>query len=256
MKDAGWHSPRLGLTISTASTQPKTFNAYESYPTVGDLIAPIYVDVNNEPETLRGFVFFEDNGEKLSHTIAVGTPKGIHYIYDLETGNLVSAWRGDFIDATPMWHRRGNGSFRPNGLPVWTFLNQPFAELSSLEAPFPDIKNVEDFTPKGYQIDKESKLPIFQYNYKDNKVTQAIRPASDNASLLAEITFSKSDLSNHYFKLAEGTITSLPDGSYKVNEDYYLEITSNQPPMLRNINNIQELVVPITGSSLTYKMIW
>lgn len=256
MKAAPWHGPRLGLTISTPTTKPKIYNAYDSYPPIGNLVSPIFVNVEKDPELLRGFVFFRGNDEKLSHTIGVGSPQGVHYVYDLECGNLVGAWRGNFVDATPMWHNRGNGSFRPDGAAIWTFLNQPFAELSSMDAPFPDNDKAERYRPRGYRIDTESKMPIFNYEYKGTNVTQTILPDANGSSLVSEVQFSNQGLVNHYYKLAEGNLKKLPDGSYKVNNDYYIEMVSNQDAVLRTNNSKQELLVPITGSTLKFKTIW
>ncbi len=42
-----------------------------------------------------------DHSKRLTHTIGVGDPAGIHYVYDLESGNIACVWRGDFVDATP-----------------------------------------------------------------------------------------------------------------------------------------------------------
>ena len=41
----------------------------------------------------------------------VGSNKGLHYTYDMDHGNMVQLWRGEFLDATPMWHDRGDGSW-------------------------------------------------------------------------------------------------------------------------------------------------
>lgn len=255
-KAAPWHSPRLGLSISTSTTKAKIFNSYDSYPPIGNLVPQIYVNVEKEPQLLRGFVFFEENGEKLSHTIGVGTPQGVHYVYDLESGNMVGAWRGEFINATPMWHNRGNGSFRPNGVTIWTFLNQPLAELATMDTAFPDNDQTEGYKPKGYKIDAESKMPIFNYEYKGTRVTEFITTAQDGSSLVSEIQFSNQSLVNHYYKLAEGDLKKLPDGSYIVNEQYYLDVVTNQNLVLRTINGKQELLAAVDGSSLKFKTIW
>jgi hypothetical protein len=33
----------------------------------------------------------------------------------MDHSTLVQVWRGGFLDATPMWHERGDGSSRPTG---------------------------------------------------------------------------------------------------------------------------------------------
>ncbi len=49
------------------------------------------------------------------HAVSVGSPSNLHYTYDLEKGTVLQVWRGEFLDATPMWHDRGDGSSRPRG---------------------------------------------------------------------------------------------------------------------------------------------
>lgn len=256
MKSAPWRNPRLGLSISSPSTQPKRFNAYDSDPTIGNLVSPIFVDVENEPRLLRGFVFFNGGKEKLSHTIGVGTPNGVHYAYDLECGNLVGAWRGDYIDATPMWHNRGNGSFRPNGAAIWTFLNQPLAQLNTMQEAFPSNNETKNYVPKGYSLDPESKLPVFKYHYNTIEVTNKITPSADSNYLITELTFSEKGLLKHYYKLAEGRIKKMPDGSYSISDNYYLALLSGQELVIRDFGEHQELLVPVNGDTIKYKTIW
>src|SRR5690606_25373688 len=80
-------------------------------------VSPIMVRVGHEPRLLRAFLDYAgDRSRRRTHTIAVGDPSGLHYIYNLKAGNLACVWRGEFLDATPMWHSRGDGSYRPAGM--------------------------------------------------------------------------------------------------------------------------------------------
>jgi hypothetical protein len=140
-KSAQWRAPRLGLYVQGEATHRKAFHHYDSYPEQGSSRGPIFVDAESEPRMLRGFVSFAGNGPKLSHTIGVGTPQGMNYVFDLNSANLIGAWRGKFVDATPMWANRGNATFVPRGAVQWTFLNQPLAQLSSQNSPFPENRH-------------------------------------------------------------------------------------------------------------------
>ncbi len=53
---------------------------------------------------------------RVTHGISVGSPEQVHYTYDADFGNIVQVWRGMFLDATPMWENRGDGSSRPMGV--------------------------------------------------------------------------------------------------------------------------------------------
>ncbi|MBJ6366674.1 family 16 glycoside hydrolase [Snuella sedimenti] len=256
IKSAAWRAPRLGFSISTAATNPKAFNVYDSYPNAVNSVSPIFVQPNARPRMLRAFVGFKGNGKRLSHTIGVGMPEGVNYVYDLGAGNLVGVWRGDFVDATPMWHSRGDGSFRPRGAVQWTFLNQPIAQLSNFKDGFPVTGSAPDFVSKGYAVDKVTGLPVFKYVYKDVEIESSITP-SDNTHIIHTIQFSKSGLVNWYCKLASGTVKKMPDGSYAIDDQkYFVKVLTGQIPIIREIEGETELVIPVDGSTVKYEIIW
>lgn len=256
IKAAEWRAPRLGFFIKSATSNSKSFNVYDSYPPSVNSVSPIFVQPDSEPRLLRAFVNFKEN-ERLSHTIGVGTPQGINYVYNLGSGNLIGVWRGDFVDATPMWHDRGNGSFNPKGAVVWTFLNQSIAQLSNLNSEFPKTGIAPDYVSKGYSIDKATKLPIFKHIYKDVEIENIIIPDSSNTYATNEIRFSKSGLTNWYCKLASGEVKKMPDGSYAINDQqYYIKILTEQIPIVREVNETTELVIPVNGNTVKYEIIW
>lgn len=257
IKNAGWRAPRLGLTIATSNTNPKTFHTYDSYPPSISRVSPILVKAEATPRLLRGFVNFKNNQERLSHTIGVGTPKGLNYVYDLGAGNLLGMWRGQFVDATPMWHSRGNGSFKPNGSVQWTFLNQPLASLKDLNTPFPKSSDKQEFKAEGYSIDPVDKLPVFKYTYNGVEVSNKIYPNDKNTHLINEINFSNNVATSGYYKIASGKATKLADGSFDINDhQFYINVLSGQEPITRRVNDESELLIPVDGSTIKYEIIW
>ena len=126
-KDAEWMPPRLALEVSTELTYPKKLHAFASYPPAQDPVSDIWVQGGNEVKLLRAFIDYQgDKSQRLTHTIGVSEPNGVNYVYDLAAGNLVCVWRGDFVDATPMWHDRGDGSFKPLGAAQYLMKNSPW----------------------------------------------------------------------------------------------------------------------------------
>ncbi|MFD1162399.1 family 16 glycoside hydrolase [Hwangdonia seohaensis] len=257
IKSAAWRAPRLGLSIKSKSTNSKDFHTYDSYPPNINTVSPIFVQPDSKPRLLRAFVSFNGNGKRLSHTIGVGTPEGVNYIYDLGAGNLVGVWRGEFVDATPMWHSRGDGSFKPKGAVQWTFLNQPIAQLSDSNTAFPETGTAPEFVSKGYVIDKTTWLPIFKYRYKDVDIENRITPDPSNNYVVHDIQFSKSGLTNWYCKLASGEVEKMSDGAYLIKDkQYYIKVLTGQIPIVRKVNGETELIIPVDGSNIKYEIIW
>lgn len=257
-KDASWMPPRLGLSVRVPGTYPKILNAYNSNPPDDEPTSPILIQVGSEPRLLRAFVDFNgDHSKRLTHTIGVGDPSGIHYVYDLESGNLACVWRGDFVDATPMWHERGDGSFHPQGAVQFLFVNQPLAFLATPADPFPVMGKEDEFRTKGYSIDEATGRPVFKYLYQGLEVADKVYPSDNNRMITHEVVIkNRGTKTGLYYKLAEGSsIIPMPDGSYAVDDkQYYIKPTS--PVTVRDVNGKKELVTTVDGSTVNYSIIW
>jgi hypothetical protein len=256
-KDEGWLPPRLGFWVNTANSYPQVLTTYGSFPPDENPVQSIYLKAGSEPKLLRAFIDFEgDEKRRLTHTIGVGDPSGLNYVYDCESGNLACAWRGDFVDATPMWHDRGDGSFRPLGATQYFFINQPMAFLAASSDAFPAAGKEGEFRTKGYTIDQSSKLPIFNYIYQGLEVTDKIAPDDNNRSITREITLKdRGTKQGLYFKLAEGNdISRLADGTYVVDKKYYIKTLSSAT--VREVNGKKELVLSVDSNSIKYSIIW
>ncbi|MEJ1236588.1 family 16 glycoside hydrolase [Chryseolinea sp. T2] len=174
-KNASWMPPRLGLSVESETTYEHSLHAFNSFPPDDNPTSPIFVEVGSEPRLLRSFLDFKgDRKQRLTHTISVGDPTGVNYIYDNKNGNLVCAWHGPFVDATRMWHDRGDGSSIPRGAVQYFFVNQPLAFLPSDKDAFPVINNdaltdKDNHVGKGYSIGADGR-PVFKYNYQGLEV--------------------------------------------------------------------------------------
>lgn len=261
-KDASWLPPRLALFVQTGST-PKALHAFNSFPPDDQPVAPILINPGSEPRMLRAFIDYKgDYKQRLTHTIGVGDPSGTHYIYDMKAGNLVCVWRGDFADATPMWHDRGDGSFKPLGSVQYLFVNQPLAFLSLMTESFPVITReaevkAGEYRGKGYEIDAQGR-PMFKYTYRGIEISDKIFPDGENRYITHEVNVDKRGTQpGLYYKLAEGkSIRLMPNGSYAIDDNsYYLRINKGTAAQIREINGVKELLVPVDGS-FSYSIIW
>ncbi|PQJ14732.1 hypothetical protein BST99_02310 [Aureicoccus marinus] len=252
IKAAGWWPPVLGFSISTKSTEPVDFHTEESFSRLAYIVPRILVEPEADPKMLRGFVRFE--GEKLkSHTMGVGTPEGVHYVYDLESGHVLGMWRGYFVDATPMWRDRGNGSFNPQGDVNWTFDGKGFLNADG----------EQQFRSTGYSVDAETRLPIFHGKSKHLKYAEKITPNANGTGLQVQMLTESiaegtqlSQTSLPVYVVAQGKIESIEAGLFKVNERYYIK-TANADAlrMVEGEGNTQMLTFDMTGT-LTYEILW
>jgi len=257
-KNASWMPPRLGFYIQ-AGADLKALHAFNSYPPNDQPVSPILLNPTNSPKLLRAFIDFNnDYKQRLTHTIGVGDPTGVHYVYDLKAGNIACVWRGEFVDATPMWHERGDGSFKPLGAPLYLFNNQPLAFLSTTNESFPVIAReaevaAGEYRSRGYVLDDAGR-PTFKATYRGLEVEDKAYP-KDNAIVHEVAINNLNGKTGLYYKLAEGkVITKSPNGWYAVDDkSYYIRI--NGTSQIRESQGKQELIIPVTGS-FSYAIIW
>lgn len=198
------------------------------------------------------------SGPRVVHAISVGSQEKVHYTYDTDTGMLLQVWRGDFLDATPMWHSRGDGSSRPVGT-IQRFGN-PVAAVAKLSSPNSAWKmdtTGTGFRPKGYTLDINDK-PVFQYRTYGSTVADDITILSKGQGISRQISI-QNPASNLYVRLAEGaTIVEMSKGMYLIDDHaYYLRLdeTAGEKPILRDANGRQELIIPIR-SKINYSILF
>lgn len=257
-KDVSWIAPRLALFIKTNDSYQKNFFAYNSNPPDDNPVAPILINPGSKTKLLRAFIDFNgDKNQRLTHTIGVGDPAGINYVYDLKNGNIACVWHGNFVDATPMWHDRGDGSFKPNGAPQFLFIGPSLAILRDQHDAFPAAANEDDFHPKGYIIEEATGRPLFRYFYKSLDVTDKIFPDDSNRIITRQLSIKNpGSVPGLYCKLAEGHgIELVSDGLYVVDKRFYVKV-GEHGPVIRDSNGKKELILPVTSETIFYSIIW
>ena len=258
-KDASWMPPRLGLFVQSESTYPQSLHAFNSFPPDDEPTSPIFVKVGSEPKLLRAFLDFKgQRKDRLTHIIGVGDPSGTHYVYDLNAANLVCVWHGDFVDATPMWHDRGDGSFQPRGAVQYMFNSQPLAFLANASEAFPPGGQDGDVRAHGYKIDEATSRPVFNFTYQGLQVEDKVYPDDNNRMITHEVIIKeRGSKPGLYYKLAEGSVIQALEGDLFVVDDkqYYIKINPSLQPSIRETNGKKELIVPM-ASALKYSIIW
>ena len=134
-----------------------------------------------ELTTARGPIvqrcFMMHEGREYPYIIAVGTPDGLHFAYDIASATLLKVWRGNFLDVTGMWYSRGADQMAwPKG-----------AMVSVATAPaFADTLLPEGMMQKGYIL--EDGLPTFIYAWPGGELQDKIRPMADGSGVERTLT--------------------------------------------------------------------
>ncbi|MBK9688747.1 MAG: DUF1080 domain-containing protein [Saprospiraceae bacterium] len=218
---------------------------------------PILVKPTDKPKILRAFLDYNGKrNERMTHTVGVGDPSGMHYVYNNGSGTLACIWRGEFVDATPMWHDRGDGSFRPMGDVVY-LNNKPQLDIVS----DPSAKHIEayqegSFKSRGYTITKETNLPVFHYDWSGMKVHDLTYSDAKEQCLVREITVENPSPGARY-RVANGkNIQMTGDGLYLVDGRYFIELAEPDKAMLRPGDTEADLFVKVDNQPIRYKIIW
>ncbi len=204
--------------------------------------------------------------------IGVGYPEKVNICFDANTLRPAMIWQGDFIDASKHWTDRGSGFQGPAGYSVIAFPEAPpLAVLTSESTPWPEalkrnnVVRADGFQFKGYSLDKVRR-PTFLYTFGSANVSdfyEGVAAINDkaNATLKRTLTAEATQaVENLYLRIAVGTIETAADGSFKINKDLAVKITSDAKPMVRTVAGKQELVVPMTlkagKSTATIEYAW
>ncbi|MHA6247450.1 family 16 glycoside hydrolase [Pontibacter sp. CAU 1760] len=249
-----WAKPNLALYVSGPDLREYLISDKEVGLT--DVVDPILVDPKEKP-VLRSFIDLPGK-YRVTHAVSVGSPEQLHYTYDMDYGTLVQLWRGGFLDATPMWHDRGDGSSRAIGS-VQHF-GKPtlsIAKLPSAQAAWATDTTGTSYRQRGYSLNKNNE-PTFRYDVYGTRVHDAITVLENGKGLKREISLQQ-PADQLYVRLATGSkIEEAGKSMYTVDgKAYYVRLddTSGAKPIVRSSEGKQELLVPVR-EKLTYSILF
>ena len=256
-KTDGWMSPILGMNI-----QGPNFRSYP-YNSLGSMLAtapndPIFLDAK-EPTILRSFSDVMKDGKKqkrITHAVNVGNQDKLHYTYDLSNGAIAQIWKGDFLDTSPMWDNRGDGSSRPRGAVLALTDAQIFVSNDSKgtfsEAPMEN----SNYRALGYDLNTDN-LPTFRYKIYGSDVEDQIR-ITDGKYLTRTLNVKNADVTKPMMcRLAVGSsITKLTDDTYEVDgKSYYIKVPAGTVATIEKSGENTMLLVPVKDK-VEYSVLW
>ena len=217
---------------------------------------PIYIEANSNTN-LRSFVPLQNN-VLAPHGISVGGPEQVSYSYDLDKGMLMKAWHGDFLETTPMWDGRGNGTSRPQGSVTYftKVLIPGVAMLKNDNDSWPTDTVGSGYKPKGYVMDSQDR-PEFRYNTYGSNVKDAIKAMPDGHGLTREISTSNNSKDLYLLLANAADIQEVEKGLYLLNDkSYYIRINdADGKAKIRESNGVKQLIIPI-GNKLNYSILF
>ncbi|HWV66242.1 family 16 glycoside hydrolase [Chitinophaga sp.] len=247
-KNTDWAKPSIALAVSEAGI--REFVISDTNVPADDPTDPILVTAN-ENTVLRSFMDVR-GGKRVVHAVSVGSPAKVHYTYDMDNGLPFQVWRGEFLNTTPMWHDRGDGSSRPLGT-VQVLTNQPalaIGKLATKETAWSADTAGTGFRPTGYSLDESGK-PTFRYNIYGTAVTDDISVLPENQGIHRTVTVQQ-PASDLYLRIAVGdSIEQVSPGLYVIGDkSYYVKMDDAKAnPIIRNQNGRTELIVPVQAKT-------
>jgi Domain of Unknown Function (DUF1080) len=248
---------KTGLTLKVDGPGIRTFIISDSkMPLAENDADPVLVQATANT-VLRSFVDLP-GGTRVVHAVNVGSAGKVHYSYDMDHGTVIQVWRGDFLDATPMWHERGDGSSKPLGA-VSYFGDPAFtvAALANVDAPWPTDTTGSGYRPKGYILNDKDE-PSFQYLMQGLLVKDALHVSENKEGLQRTITLPPGAV-NYYARLTVAkTIEELTPTLYLVGDKlFYIQLddSGGEKPLLRKSGSSVELIVPVKNQ-LKYSILF
>jgi hypothetical protein len=220
---------------------------------------PVNVEVKGEPVVFRSFV--DIPGKRVTHAANVGLLHNVSFGYDLSNGTVFQVWKGNFVNASPMWLSRGDGNSVANGSVVFMDDKPALAYVRADNNAWPDTLAKLVYRPKGYELDADG-VPTFKYEYDGVKINDKLT-SEDGKGLTRRISVDGLAAPKElYARVGEGSdITDLGNGMYAINNfTYYVQLDKSAKPLIRASAKGKEMLLPLKntdkGTFVQYSLIW
>ena len=260
----GWMPPYLGFWIGGASSPDVELHLLSS--TLSLVAAdPIYLDAT-EPKVFRSFMditlpnsqrgehdfmgYQDPHRKRIVHAVQVGHPTHLHYTYDLDNGAVAQIWKGGFLNVSPMWDNRGDGSSAPRGAVLPLDDIQPVVEKSRLF----DLSTAQNdpapgFRPRGYDLDAIGQ-PSFRYLLASSIEVEDQLRISEGKTIARTLTFNNLPSGHQYVvRLAVGkSIEKNDDTTWSVDgHRYFIQTPNGAKPTVETSGGLSVLYLPASA---------
>lgn len=249
--------PILGLTVSGPGFRPVDFHNFTSLVAgAGTPSDPILLDAK-ENMVFRSFMDIPQEGKnkRIVHNVNVGSPDKLHYSYDMDNGAIVQLWKGEFLNTSPMWDNRGDGSSRPRGA-ILTLGNTPSIVNDMSKLILKDSLLAEaNFRALGYELDNDN-LPTFNYQIFGSDITDICKITEGGKFLTRSISV-KNPSPNLSVRLAIGkNIETVSPDTYIVDgKMYYIKLLNGTKATIEKVGDKSILLSPLKDL-VQYAILW
>jgi hypothetical protein len=243
-KNTDWARKEIGLTVKASNI--REFSLADTNVPTEDAADPILVTAP-ENTILRSFMDVRGH-RRVVHAVSVGSPAKINYTYDMDNGLPFQVWRGEFLNTTPMWHERGDGSSRPQGAVqiLAADAGMAISRLADKDAAWAADTAGTGYRPGGYSLDAAGK-PTFSYNIYGTTVKDDITVLPENQGIYRAVT-AQSPANDLYLRIAVADkIEQVAPGLFIVGDkSYYVKMDdAKAKTIIRNQNGRAELIMPL-----------
>ena len=254
--DASWQ-PNLGLVVTGPGFRSFNLHTYTSLIAgAGTPNDPIMLDAK-ENMVFRSFMDIPQEGKnkRIVHNVNVGSPDKLHYSYDLDHGVIVQLWKGEFLNTSPMWDNRGDGSSRPRGA-ILVLGNTPSVVDDNSKTILKDsLPANANFRTLGYDLDSDN-LPTFKYQIYGSDINDICK-ITEGGKFLTRSISSKNASPNLSVRLAIGkSIETVSPDIYTVDgKMYYIKLLNGTKATIEKVGDKSILVSPLKDL-VQYAIMW
>lgn len=253
----GWMPPIVKFSVKSPDASVADLHAFSSTLALTPA-DPIFLDAK-ENTVFRSFMDYYEDGtllKRIVHPVSVGHPDGMHYTYDLDNGGLAQVWRGNFLNTSPMWDNRGDGSSQPRGMVLPLGDRATLVTLDAMTDTSGIVPAAAGFRTYGYDLE-EKNLPDFRYKMYGAMVKDRIRLVN-NQYFARTIELTEGTPSAPlYCRMAIGSsIVEVEKGLYAVDDfSYFIRVPKEAKAMITQKDGRAALYLPITGE-VSYDIIF
>ncbi|ODS83122.1 MAG: hypothetical protein ABS46_07240 [Cytophagaceae bacterium SCN 52-12] len=235
--------PGFGLSVSGPGIRQTVLNEAGSVGT-SQASDPIGLEPDRETAIHRSFINF--GGQLLPYGVSVGSISGINYSVNLANGALIRSWKGLFLNVTPMWLSRGNGTSTPMGS-VLDLSDAP--QVSAVGG-----KAAGNYLLKGYKVD-DNNNPTFLYTFGGAGFQDRIVPDSSGRYLDRTVMADEKGTSFRFILARGSEITEQPGGLFLVDGQFFIRLKEGGRAAIEDKDGVKLLAVD-ASDRLTYSVIW